>query len=454
MNNVIDLTDNDNAKDANKERKGKGKGGFFAVEKPIVDALISQYGVDTAAAYIVLARYTDKTHQFSSAGVNAIEKHTGIGRGAIKKILNDNLAGIVVDAGGTKRKPRRALKKYADIEQIGAHINKFFDTTMTPLQRNIYDLIRAGGTVRESSEKQKANDLVKNGWLKINNGVFSIKVDVDEGPEQELIWLPNEFVNGAGKETPPLELLRQTRDSGVFKLYLIFAYHHELQEHGGVDRSLLSGPAFKQKIWEHGEHDIYVFWQPSISTYYTKHPSIQPVKNVFWDKLLFLQRLGLIEWVWQLAEGREVDAPLIRPHGSYEGENPEKFCADYSEKIAALMMGRDDEEIEPLDEFYELDRYEGFDLVSEAYSEEFEDSQSWNLQFTYAAVPRHYSDVQMVKVVRLKYRPNTQSTKSWWGKINNDANILASQHENLLQERGLKGGKIKVAFPHSNTIIE
>ncbi|WP_169546506.1 hypothetical protein [Sneathiella aquimaris] len=427
MDNVIDLTENDNTKDANRERKIKGKGGFFAVEKPIVDALISQYGVDTTAAYIVLARYTDKAHKITPAGVKVIESSTGIGRLRVKKILENNLAGIVVKAGGTKHRPRRALKAYADIEKIGDHRNQFFDTEMTERQREVYDLISNGGTVR-GKDKQIANTLVSTGWLNDTNGHYSIKVDVDNGPEREFIWLPNEFVDGATDETPPLKLLRQSGNGKALRLYLDFANHHELIEHGGVDRNIISGPSFRRKIWEYGENNIYEFWLPGRMICNRNHSVVEIQKEKIWDNVHFLTRLGLVEWVWTLAESNETEAQMIRPHAIDDGTDEEQACRELSEYNASLMCGYEHNKISSEKHSSKPKDYEGWEDGFEGWQKYLKNGEG---QFTYAAVPHHFSNVTLVYILRLKYRPNTSATKSWWGWVNEEKSKMTSEYESL-----------------------
>ena len=86
--------------------KGEGsKGKFFAVDwRCVEDATRYGDGVNTAIAYLALARFTDRTQTFTLAGMTAIHTRAGLTRGRADAALKTlERAGLVLDQPRARR---------------------------------------------------------------------------------------------------------------------------------------------------------------------------------------------------------------------------------------------------------------------------------------------------------------------------------------------------------------
>lgn len=249
------------------ETTAKGtRGEFFSVDRKGWEAA-TKLGLNPAVAYLVLARFTDRTNVFTSASVNAIEKHTGISRGraqkAVEVLVMNNLVRLV--------SPQDAM-------------------------RPRYEFIAAA----KPGRKPKTPRVQK---------------------EPEVIWLPNEIVTGAAKELPPLERLRQVNDVLLVRLFVDLYRAQVLREDHGIDRRVLFAPYERTLEGEAAEFSVWSFANRG----WTLFPSsdiMSPHKTdgekpwaKAWDRIRTLTALGLLEFVPHLYESDGPDAEALFPCG-------------------------------------------------------------------------------------------------------------------------------------------
>lgn len=208
----------------------------------------------------------------------------------------------------------------------------------------------------------------------------------DDEEVDDWVWLPNELVTGADGEVPPVERVRQSGDVLLLQMLVDFYFAHELTEDAGVSRRLLRIEFNRKKIAEAGEYDIWGFTKHVM---YTTRGNVTAERYMgpgdgsdldnsgFFDRVRRLDGLGLLYFVPFLCESDSPDSELIHPFGG--------DLSDLAEEAAYALLP------------------DAFILNSE--------------RFDYCVpVLRHFACVTMVAVARLRYRPNTRLTSSWYGE--------------------------------------
>lgn len=199
----------------------------------------------------------------------------------------------------------------------------------------------------------------------------------------ELIWLPNELVTGAGKEPPPVRRLRQRGDVDLLRLLVELYGEHELSGDGGLPRTMVRGAYERERICGWGPYTVYGFDRDDGSA-----TSIGPLKRYWsgdectvWTPLQALMQMGLLHAVRYLAESAEHDAELIV---ALSGDGLAQRVSDAAYDLAERLP-------------------EGFRQAAEQF------------EFTFP-VPPDYPAATMVDVYRLHYRPRTTRTATWYAK--------------------------------------
>lgn len=200
-----------------------------------------------------------------------------------------------------------------------------------------------------------------------------------------LIWLPNELIDGAGQETPPVTKLRQAQDVSALQLLVELYHDQELAGDGGLPRSMVRGKFERTKIADFGQFEMTGFTRDqsvawgagALSRFWNKSNSNGQV----WPTLQVLIGLGLLELVDYLAESDSDDAELIH---ALNGDSHAIAVADAASELADALPG-------------------GFKYEA--------------VNYDYALpIPRHMTKATMVGVYRLKYRPKTKRTAAWYAE--------------------------------------
>ena len=227
--------------------------------------------------------------------------------------------------------------------------------------------------------------------------------------DPQWLWLPNGIVCGVAGESGPVELLRQIGDVLLLRLFIELYGEHDLASEGGVSRSV-----FHQQWKGVGEdarqlgHRVFCFNEP-VTIAYPDHPIIQPHWNAsepagsnFSQRVEQLKELGLFFFVPHLTEGPGPDAEIIHPYGI----NPE--------------MSGDALPIE-----YELGE------AAHAAAERLLQLRIPPDLLRLAPLPAHFVAPQLVGIARLRYRPHTRATKSWYRDINIDGQAWLHRYKAL-----------------------
>jgi hypothetical protein len=227
------------------------------------------------------------------------------------------------------------------------------------------------------------------------------------------VWLPNTIVTGAINETPPIELIRQSQNLAALRLFIDLYASHSLVTHGGIDRNLLWTDSKKVIVGECGPYVIFGFdLSDSYSHASPNAPFIAPFLvnkkqkegwQAFWEALRLLRVMGLVETVYHLFDSDKPEAEMMHPYAVSRGEAIEQELARTG-NLAAQRM---------LNERYRL----------------------WLVP-----VFANRSNVSLIGIARLRYRPHTKLTGAWllltghWTKFIEKYRDLAGEHDVTIEE--------------------
>jgi hypothetical protein len=220
-----------------------------------------------------------------------------------------------------------------------------------------------------------------------------------EASPPDWIWLPNALIDGAAKEIPPVELLRQTQRVAILRLFVNLYHVQSLVSDGGIHWRRIRREYSRSRVGERGAFTLWGF-SPTHDSMWPDQPFVQPFLTgkiaeedgrrrdtgiqVFWDAWSVLNDTGLVEMVGHLVEGDTDDAEIIHPcHG---GEEIEQQLSDAAHRAGNALLT--------------------------------EGQQSWAVGQSVILVPvrSHLSAVQMMGIARLRYRPRTSATAAWFAR--------------------------------------
>lgn len=191
----------------------KGKGSFW-ISKQAIEVLLNEKATALEiAAYLVMAKHTNEGGMFTTSGIKAIHKATGVSHPVIQKAV-DKLTKMEVN----QRAKEIALLYKADDWQ------KLTKTVLPP------------APFERAEVRYVVND-------------FKAK------PEDK-VWISNELVTGYGKFTQPLKKLKMCGDAAA-RLLLIGYRESNLEQYGGIN------PAFFRQHYEMSnvnEQNGYAIW--------------------------------------------------------------------------------------------------------------------------------------------------------------------------------------------------
>jgi hypothetical protein len=336
--------------------------GFFGVEREAWQKAIT-LGLNPAVAYLVLARFTAADQRTSPAGVNAIERYTGISR---------------------------------------------------PRARAAIDALIEAGLARE---------IARNGPKHFDIGIRPKPApDPDVVERQDLIWLPNEIVTGAGRETAPVELIRQCQDGAIFELFVALYDQQNMADESGVSRKFLWQNYDRERVFEYGQYVIFRFTpgnimsspaSPLAAPFLKNFSSPQYIKAAwekFWAALRVLQKLGLLFFVCHLVESDMPDAEIMFPcdAAGLPAEAAIAAAADRAARsLAANRIRADSRQIVP--------------------------------------VLAHMGAVQAVGIARLTYRARTRNELAWAAR--------AEKWQEIAEQFAAIDGEV-VAFPTGQNVLK
>jgi hypothetical protein len=212
------------------------------------------------------------------------------------------------------------------------------------------------------------------------------------------IWIPNALVDGVGGATAPIERCRQSgRISDAALRLLVDLYDAQaLMEYGGVHWRQIRERFARSQVAERGEYVIWGFERETKEVFMSA-PFLQPhIKDkeqkasckTFFDALKILELTGLVEFVEHIIDCDDAErGEVLHPYAAYlNGEAAEQEIGEAAHAAAESMLAewrRESIERGSMDHGHLL------------------------------PAKRHMPDVQMVGILRLRYRARTAATTVW-----------------------------------------
>lgn len=181
------------------KQEGKGKGSFW-LRKKVINSLIESATVTQICAYLILARYTDSTGQFSTCGMTGVKRALGLG---------DNQA-------------RQAL---ASLDMLTVEIAAGKKTTK---QRMVHSADQWAELTGEVFEAHTVKAKIR----------FVLSHFDAENEDGERVWFPNTLVDGYGQFSQPLKRLKRLGEVAA-RLLMVMYRENNMEQFGGVAPSVM-----------------------------------------------------------------------------------------------------------------------------------------------------------------------------------------------------------------------
>jgi hypothetical protein len=353
--------------------------------------------MNEAVAYIVQARGTGRDNRTTTWSVESVERYTGISRhraAAAVKTLQQEFTRLL--RGGTK--PKYELVPFSELPGADPR------PALSCPEEMAVDRVQRGLALSRNHRDQ-ARRAANKGWLIERDGEFVIAPAPEIKPD--LIWLPNELVDGAVGETPPLELVRQTQDPMTLRLFIDMYHAQNLREDGGVSRRFMWKKYARVKVGERAQLIVWGFassgewvnWESRLTAPHRREKltdeEIAAGKNPavdFFRRTAHLSELGIFEWAPHLVESAEETGEIIHPLRMGRSDNIEDLLGRAAHEAGKALITEGQ---------YDWAAKKGIDQL--------------------VPVPRHIANVQMIGIARLRYRPHTRMTAAWWADLNANA---------------------------------
>jgi|GEM_PF-1481392 len=201
----------------------------------------------------------------------------------------------------------------------------------------------------------------------------------------DFLWLPNELIDGAGTETPPLRRLRERGELFLLRRFIELYGIQDLTADGGLPRTLVRTDYEREKICPIAEFIAYGFKESQTTA---------SAKGIFadclevedddgnkgaWTVLSPLLKMGLIEQVTYMAESSDYESELLYPLNDLTKEATYGLLPYFDATGGAGFASK-------------IEKF--FPLVGVAI--------------------RDLNDPTLVGVFRLVYRPKTAKTTVWY----------------------------------------
>lgn len=296
--------------------------------------------------------------------------------------LNAGIAYVIM-ACGSQRNNRttawsvQAVSKYADITRMRA-------------DRAIKELEDA-----EFIRKIKAG----------SNPLYSLAQSPDQ-TEEDKIYLPKSIVTGVGEEEPPIQRLRQMRDTTYLMVFCLLYYIQDLENYGGMPPEMLetnntsvemlfTGTVIDIQWLERSSFKLRWGWYgSSIFSYYGI--DFNDFSEVFFD----LRREGLLEVCGYVFESSDYDSEYLCQSRSYSS-------------------------VEALDKQFRV---------------KMKNMKKWPEHGFFMLSPKRIKAPVIKSVCRMTYRPHTGKTSRWLAvNLRRDNQI----EEQLNREIAIEAAKAK-----------
>ena len=246
--------------------------------------------------------------------------------------------------------------------------------------------------VRWSTAKEAINTLLDIGVVTLKPGKTA-RPSYKLSKDGDLIWLPRSLIEGAANEVPPITKVRQTQDVMMLRLLVELYFAQNLREDGGVRANVYCQTYDRRQAGQQAAYTVWDFTKTGGSVSWTEitrphkravltQEELDDGKNSgvdFFARADRLVKLGLIDWV-----------PYL-----FEGEDGEPIHALASNGLLVEQ---------------ELHR-----AATSAAGRMLTEGQRDRAQGVLVPVAAHIDKVQLIGLIRLRYRPHTRLTAAWWG---------------------------------------
>lgn len=202
-----------------KPKASRGSGGSFWITRQAIKVLLDSKATATQiCAYLILARFTDETGQFSTAGLQAVYKSIGIGQDMAK----------------------RAVEELCKMQRPRAGKAKTLDALVYPAE--------AWAASTGHDLPHGPSEMSKVRW--VLNGF-------DAGSDSR-VWMSNELVDGIGSFKKPMQRLKRSGD--VAARILLLAYREQdLERFGGINPAMFYDQYDMERIFKdiQGGYDLW-----------------------------------------------------------------------------------------------------------------------------------------------------------------------------------------------------
>lgn len=416
----MSIEDNDNIGDESPKVRKTARERFFAIDARSWPK-VCELGMPAAVSYLVLACGSGGDQTTTGWSVDAITRHTGIGRPRAKKAIETlEKAGLIkTEKGGTR--PRYSI--------IHAHKRIEEPKPLLEEEQRILDIVAKGNSSvpkvgrrdnvwQWGSPYATALDLVKKGYLRnLGNYRFAILEKQAPPEDPDLIWLPSNLVDSEGKSVTPVERIRQSQNITALRLFIELYHYHDLINEQGINWRTPHGLRFEYervRLGQRGERVVWGFvpkhssvWPsaPFCKPYYEPDNKEKPVAK-FWDALGILTSLHLIEPIPYLVDSDSEHGEVMWPVSLKEvGEDCEQAVGSAAAELARLMLT----------------------------SGQLEFADTKEVEFMSPAL-QHMGEVQAIGIYRLRYRPHTEATRIWLANLTEQCKGTLERFQELIAE--------------------
>lgn len=215
------------------KQEGKGKGSFWLSNK-VLNSLIENATVTQICAYLILARYTDSSGQFSTCGMTGVKKALGLGDNQARQALA-SLDALTVKMGSGKNSNEQRMV-YSEEEWTAATGEIFEAPTV---KAKIRFVLSQFGAEEESIEQ---------------------------------VWFPNTLVDGYGQFSQPLKRLKRLGEVAA-RLLLVMYRENDMEQFGGIPPTVMylgydskKQPAVSEgyRLWHSTSTNVSVYNKASL----------------------------------------------------------------------------------------------------------------------------------------------------------------------------------------------
>jgi hypothetical protein len=402
------MTSNDDFGGTPADDQERHAGEFFVVDRRSFSAACG-LGLNPAVAYFTIARGAGSRSK-SLWSVDAIERYTGMSRSKAKLAINGLLEAGMLTREGAITRPVYSIVPAHELNSM-----RLSDTEL-----KLLDLWPAR-SVQISPQHRGDRDLCRllaRGYL-TDDGDGRVSKTNPSPAEPQHVWLPNTLVDGAADETAPLALLRQMQDVRRLKLFITLYDNHNLPDDGGVTRASLWQEHKLIRVGQRGASTIWGFASADTTTKAFPGPLSQTFMTGqmdenrqdlgwkdFWDAVSGLRTCGLMEFIPHVFESTGQEAEILHAYpidaAACEPWELSVAVAARAAAMSCLTSGQRD----------------------------WSGAKSLHL----LPVPAHMTNVAVIGVARLRYRPRTRKTAAWFAMSKERSQAWQAAYEKIVRE--------------------